>query len=127
MNNNNNTGISAELVDNQGILTPRESEIVLMLCEGLSDKSIANSLAISIKTLQAHLDHVYNKLQIRRHSANTRCAAIATMVARGMVKLSMHTVCAMLIVNLVSLDDAARRVGRVRVRSVASSSWAREV
>ncbi len=46
-------------------LSPRETEILELLCEGLANKEIADQLAISIETVRAHLKNVYEKLHVR--------------------------------------------------------------
>lgn len=120
------TKVVAELVDSGGF-TPREGQIAVLLCEGLSDKAIARTLAMSTKTLENHLEHMYQKLQVRRHSVNTRVAAVLAMVARGMVRLSVNTLCVWLMVSAVGLDDPAR-VGRAAAaRPAATRLRAREV
>lgn len=78
--------IKAVLVKRDG-LTNREGEIASLLCEGLSNKAIANRLAISLLTVQKHLENVYAKLEIQRHEFDTRCAAISTLIGRGMVSV----------------------------------------
>ncbi len=45
-------------------LTDREREIVQMLAEGQSNKEIANSLSISVKTVETHRATVMRKLNI---------------------------------------------------------------
>ena len=42
-------------------MTPREREVALCICEGLSYKETASRLSISIKTVKTHLAHVYEK------------------------------------------------------------------
>ncbi len=46
-------------------LTPRESEILAQLSEGLSNKEIGARLEISYDTVRAHLRHIYEKLHVR--------------------------------------------------------------
>lgn len=46
-------------------LTNRESEILALLSEGLSNKEIADRVAISYDTVRAHLRHIYEKLHVR--------------------------------------------------------------
>ncbi|WP_082581611.1 ATP-binding protein [Leifsonia sp. Root227] len=46
------------------ILTARESEIVELLVEGLSDREIARSLSISIRTVQGHVQRILVKLSL---------------------------------------------------------------
>jgi DNA-binding NarL/FixJ family response regulator len=80
--------VKAEVID-KTFLTPRESQILVLICEAAPDKLIARQLAISISTVHAHMDSIYKKLGVREISINSRCAAIASTVARGMVKLSV--------------------------------------
>jgi DNA-binding CsgD family transcriptional regulator len=46
-------------------LTPSELDVVRLIGEGMSNKEIAARLFISPRTVQAHLSHVYRKLQVR--------------------------------------------------------------
>jgi DNA-binding NarL/FixJ family response regulator len=46
-------------------LTQRESEILGLLSEGLSNKEIADRVTISYDTVRAHLRHIYEKLHVR--------------------------------------------------------------
>jgi DNA-binding NarL/FixJ family response regulator len=46
-------------------LTQRESEILALLSEGLSNKEIAERVKISYDTVRAHLRHIYEKLHVR--------------------------------------------------------------
>ena len=77
--------IKAILVSKQS-LTAREAQIAELLCEGLSDKAIANKLAMKLCTVQRHLEHVYEKLECQQHELNTRVNALRTMLSRGMVR-----------------------------------------
>ncbi len=45
-------------------LTPAEREVVRLVCEGLGNKDIATRLFVSPRTVQAHLTHVYTKLDL---------------------------------------------------------------
>jgi DNA-binding NarL/FixJ family response regulator len=46
-------------------LTNRESEILALLSEGLSNTEIAGRVDISYDTVRAHLRHIYEKLHVR--------------------------------------------------------------
>lgn len=74
------------VLDNPNCLTNRESEIAELLCEGLSNKAIANKLAISLCTVHIHLGHIYGKLEVQRHEFDIRCAAVLTLIRRGWVR-----------------------------------------
>ncbi|MCC6396208.1 MAG: response regulator transcription factor [Bacteroidetes bacterium] len=50
-------------------LTPRETDILQWLVEGLSYKKIAEKLFISPLTVQSHIKKVYEKLQVHSKSA----------------------------------------------------------
>ncbi len=54
----------ASLTPSDG-LTQRESEILVLLSEGLSNKEIADRVTISYDTVRAHLRHIYEKLHVR--------------------------------------------------------------
>ena len=45
-------------------LTSREREIVQLLAEGKSSKEVANSLCISVKTVETHRANIMHKLQL---------------------------------------------------------------
>ena len=77
--------IKAILVSKQS-LTDREAQIAKLLCDGFSDKAIANHLAMKLCTVQRHLEHVYEKLECQQHELNTRVNALRMMLARGIVK-----------------------------------------
>lgn len=80
--------VQVELLD-KGTLTDKESEVFCCVCEGLSDKQIAQLLGCSIKTVACHIDHVYVKFAIKQSPINTRCTAVGLAVAHGMVRLSV--------------------------------------
>lgn len=47
-----------------GRLTSREREIIQLLAEGKSNKDVATSLAISVKTVEAHRSNIMHKLAL---------------------------------------------------------------
>jgi ATP/maltotriose-dependent transcriptional regulator MalT len=53
-------------------LSDREEEVYGLLCQGLSNKGIAQALFISDVTVKVHLRHIYRKLRVR-----TRLEAVA--------------------------------------------------
>ncbi|HZV34620.1 MAG TPA: response regulator transcription factor [Verrucomicrobiae bacterium] len=61
----------ASLVSGDG-LTQRESEILVLLAEGLSNKEIAHRVKISYDTVRAHLRHIYEKLHVRGRTEAVR-------------------------------------------------------
>ena len=46
------------------LLTPRQARIVQLVAEGQSDRGIARALGISVRTVQAHLQHIYRALDV---------------------------------------------------------------
>jgi DNA-binding CsgD family transcriptional regulator len=100
--------VQADLLKLDG-LTPREGEVLRLLCKGLPDKVIARHLAISIKTVGAHIDHVYLKLGVKEAALNSRCAAVGQAVARGLVRLSVSAVCLVLCLQLLFADLVVMR------------------
>ena len=78
--------LHAEIIEQQE-LTAREAQVLKLLAEGQPDKRISSMLGIAIKTVATHIDHVYDKLQVKNRSVNARCAAISTAVAKGIIKI----------------------------------------
>lgn len=50
-------------------LTPREREVLKLVCQGANDDKIAKTLGLSVNTVRNHLRAIYNKLDIHRRSA----------------------------------------------------------
>lgn len=46
-------------------LTPREQEVTQLILEGKSNKEIASSLFVSERTVEFHLQNIYNKFQVK--------------------------------------------------------------
>jgi DNA-binding NarL/FixJ family response regulator len=63
-------------------LTPREGEILEMLGEGASNKSIASQLNISEHTVKFHVASIYGKLGV-----NSRTEAVTLALRRGLILL----------------------------------------
>lgn len=45
-------------------LTPKEKEVMHLLCDRLSNSAIANALGISIETVRVHIKSIYRKLSV---------------------------------------------------------------
>ncbi len=45
-------------------LTEREQEVLNLLAQGLTNKDIAQSLVLSVRTVEAHLHNIYGKLNV---------------------------------------------------------------
>lgn len=52
-------------------LSPREIEVLRLLAQGLSNRAIADTLNISVKTAGHHVQHIYNKLGVSTRAAAT--------------------------------------------------------
>jgi DNA-binding NarL/FixJ family response regulator len=61
-------------------LTPREVEVLRLLARGLSNKSIAERLVISPKTVGNHIEHIYAKI-----NASNRAGASLFAMQHGLL------------------------------------------
>jgi DNA-binding CsgD family transcriptional regulator len=61
-------------------LTPQQMQIATMVAEGATNKSVANSLFLSPKTIEFHLGHVYRKLDISNRTQLARSLPISSAV-----------------------------------------------
>ncbi len=52
-------------------LSARESEVLALLAEGLSNQQIADGLYLNVETIRSHLKQVYNKLGVHTRSQAT--------------------------------------------------------
>ncbi len=64
-------------------LTPRETEILKYMAQGLLNKQIADALSISEQTIKNHITSILRKLD-----ANARTQAVIIAVKRGLISLS---------------------------------------
>lgn len=64
-------------------VTPREQQILELICEGHANNRIAEILEISVKTVQKHREKLNIKL-----GATTPAGLVMNAVARGLVKVS---------------------------------------
>jgi DNA-binding NarL/FixJ family response regulator len=65
----------------RGELTPRELEVLQLMCDGLNQPKIAKRLVIAPKTVSKHIEHILEKLP-----ANSRAEAVANAYQRGLAK-----------------------------------------
>ena len=65
-------------------LTPREREVLTHVAEGLSNKEIASTLFLSVRTIEAHRENIMRKLDIHGTAALTRYA-----IEKGFVQVNI--------------------------------------
>jgi DNA-binding NarL/FixJ family response regulator len=58
----------------EAALTSREMEVLGLVAQGLSNLQIARELGLSVRTIEAHLTHIYNKLGV---GSRTEAALLA--------------------------------------------------
>ncbi len=64
------------------LLSQRETEVLKLATRGLSNQDIANELCLSLRTVQAHLGHVFNKLRV-----SSRTEAVVRALKEGWITL----------------------------------------
>jgi len=64
----------------EDVLTPREEEILKLVAEGHSSKAIADTLVISVKTVERHRANMLQKLGMRDRLELTRYAIRAGLI-----------------------------------------------
>jgi two-component system, NarL family, response regulator LiaR len=64
------------------MLSDREIEVLKLATRGLSNQEIADELVLSLRTVQAHLGHIFNKLQV-----SSRTEAVVHALKEGWVTL----------------------------------------
>ncbi|MFC1892921.1 response regulator transcription factor, partial [Chloroflexota bacterium] len=65
-----------------GKLTEREMDFLKLMSRGLSNKEIADELFLSIRTVQGHLRHIFEKLGV-----SNRMEAVLYALKDGLVTL----------------------------------------
>jgi DNA-binding CsgD family transcriptional regulator len=63
------------VVSGSDALTPSERRVALLAAEGRSNRQIAQTLFVTIKTVEAHLSHTYRKLDITSRTQISRALA----------------------------------------------------
>jgi DNA-binding NarL/FixJ family response regulator len=61
-------------------LSDRESEVLALLVEGLTNAEVAGRLYLSTETVKSHVSHIYTKLGVR-----DRASAVRVAIERGLV------------------------------------------
>ena len=60
-----------------GLLTPREMDVLRLVAAGRSNRAIAETLFISVNTVERHVRHVFGKLEVPNRAAATAHAVRA--------------------------------------------------
>ena len=63
-------------------LTERELQVLRLAAQGLTNYDIAQRLYVSVRTVEAHLTHIYNRLGV-----SSRTEAVVLAMQQGWVKL----------------------------------------
>lgn len=64
------------------VLSEREIEVLRLATRGLNNQDIADKLFLSLRTVQAHLAHIFNKLQV-----SSRTEAVVKALKEGWISL----------------------------------------
>jgi two-component system, NarL family, nitrate/nitrite response regulator NarL len=73
---------SGRIEDSRQRLTPRETDVLTLIAEGLSNKEIAVRFGIGVRTVESHRERIMDKLNIRNTAGLTRYA-----IAKRLIKI----------------------------------------
>ena len=73
---------AASTPEGEGLLTPREEEVLKLIAHGAATPEVAAALYISTKTVRHHLSSIYEKLESR-----DRTQAVIRAVRMGIIRL----------------------------------------
>lgn len=62
-------------------LSRRETEVLQLVADGLSNAAISKQLFLSQATVKSHLVHIYSKLGV-----DSRTSAVAAATAQGLIR-----------------------------------------
>ncbi len=71
-------------------LTSREQEVVRLVARGMSNKAIARQLGISPRTVEGHLNHVFDKLGTTSRTELVHVALANSLFARDLPDADQH-------------------------------------
>lgn len=69
-------------VKTKDILTPREQEVLKLIAEGLTNQEIADTLVLSLKTVQTHRAHIMEKLNF-----HDRTELVKYAIKKGIISI----------------------------------------
>jgi DNA-binding NarL/FixJ family response regulator len=72
----------AAKISDEGSLTGREQEALLLVAKGLTNKAIARAMSLSPRTVQLHLAHIFQKMEVA-----SRTEAVTSGLRRGWLRI----------------------------------------
>jgi two-component system, NarL family, nitrate/nitrite response regulator NarL len=69
------------VADSRPVLTPRETEVLHLIADGLTAPAIGRQLFLSTATVKTHIGHLYEKLGV-----SDRAACVAEAMRRGLLE-----------------------------------------
>jgi DNA-binding NarL/FixJ family response regulator len=66
-------------------LTMREQQVLLLIASGVENKQIVRILGISMGTVLAYVQQVYEKLDVSNRDINPRPAAVTVSICKGLL------------------------------------------
>ncbi|HJQ85244.1 MAG TPA: response regulator transcription factor [Candidatus Binatia bacterium] len=76
-----NTGTGRQVDDNLNLLTERELQVLRLIADGQTNKSIARTLTVSVNTIETHRKHIMDKLDLHNTAEIVRFAVRKRVVA----------------------------------------------
>ena len=67
----------------KSVLTPRESEVLILIADGKTSREIAEMLVISVKTVDRHRENIMSKLDIHNRVELVKYAIKKGLIGRG--------------------------------------------
>lgn len=100
--------IKAEITNTDG-LTPRQSQILAMMCEGMTDKAIANALGVTARAVEAQIDKMYEKNGLKWSQVNSRTTLIIKAISKGIVKITINSMIFAICLHIAINDNSFLR------------------
>lgn len=79
-------GRSAVKGDARRSLTPRQKEILRLVAQGLTNREIAEQLAISVRTVEVHRFNLMRRLKVRNVAQLLRQALLLRLLPRNFAR-----------------------------------------
>ncbi len=67
-------GSSKDVIDNLGLLSPREREVMRLVADGYTNRLVAETLGITVNTVESHRKQIMDKLGLRNTADMVRFA-----------------------------------------------------